>query len=104
MASAVRHFYRFGGFRLDAAEHLLYTEGGEVVPLKPKVVETLELLVRERGRLLGKDELMERLWPDAVVEESNLTQNIYLLRKVLGADAQGRNYIENVPKRGYRFT
>lgn len=104
MSSVVRHFYRFGEFRLDATEHLLYRQDGEVVPLKPKVVETLELLVRGRGRLIGKDELMERLWPDAVVEESNLTQNIYLLRKVLGADARGRNYIENVPKRGYRFT
>ncbi len=104
MSSAVRHFYKFGGFQLDAAEHLLYRQDGEVVPLKPKVVETLELLVRERGHLIGKNELMERLWPDAVVEESNLSQNIYLLRKALGADAGGRNYIENVPKRGYRFT
>ena len=104
MSSAVKRFYDFGGFRLDAAEHLLYGRGGELVPLKPKVVETLELLVRERGRLLGKDELMERLWPDAVVEESNLSQNIYLLRKVLGTDAGGRGYIETIPKRGYRFT
>jgi len=104
MSSAVRHFYKFGGFQLDTAEHLLYRQNGEVVPLKPKVVETLELLVRERGHLIGKNELMQKLWPDAIVEESNLSQNIYLLRKALGADAGGRNYIENVPKRGYRFT
>ncbi|HEY5444829.1 MAG TPA: winged helix-turn-helix domain-containing protein, partial [Pyrinomonadaceae bacterium] len=94
----------FGKFRLDFTEHLLYGEDGEVVPLKPKVVETLELLVQESGRLISKDELMTRLWPDTVVEESNLTQNVYLLRKVLGSDPNGRRYIENVPKRGYRFT
>src|SRR5678815_1413941 len=75
----------FGKFRLDFTEHLLYGEDGEVVPLKPKVVETLELLVQESGRLISKDELMTRLWPDTVVEESNLTQNVYLLRKVLGS-------------------
>jgi TolB-like protein/Flp pilus assembly protein TadD len=89
----------FGGFRLDLTEHLLYRADGEVVPLKPKVIETLELLVLERGRLITKDELMTRLWPDTIVEESNLAQNIYLLRKVFGSDG----YIETVPKRGYRF-
>jgi Tol biopolymer transport system component/TolB-like protein/Tfp pilus assembly protein PilF len=104
MSSAVKHFYRFGGFRLDAVEHLLYRQDGEVVPLKPKVVETLELLVRERGRLITKDELMDSLWPDTIVEESNLSQNIYLLRKVLSAGIDEGNYIETVPKRGYRFT
>lgn len=104
MAKTVRHSYKFGAFRLDAVEHLLYREGGEVVPLKPKVVETLELLVSERGRLVGKDELMHRLWPDTAVEESNLTQNVYLLRKELGAAEDGRSYIETVPRRGYRFT
>jgi Tol biopolymer transport system component/DNA-binding winged helix-turn-helix (wHTH) protein len=104
MSSAVRHFYRFGQFRLDTSEHLVYRQNGEVVPLKPKVVETLELLVQESGRLISKDELMQRLWPDTVVEESNLAQNIYLLRKMLGVDAAGRSYIETIPKRGYRFT
>src|SRR5262245_30789610 len=104
MSIPIRHWYTFGGFRLDALEHLLYKQDGEVVPLKPKVIETLELLVRERGRLITKDELMERLWPDTVVEESNLSQNIYLLRKVLDADGGGASYIETVPKRGYRFT
>lgn len=103
MTSTGRRFYKFGGFHLDAVEHLLYGPGGEVVPLKPKAVETLELLVRERGRLVSKEELMERLWPDVTVEESNLSQNIYLLRKVLGAGADGRGYIETVPRRGYRF-
>lgn len=104
MTKTVRRSYKFGAFRLDAAEHLLYREGGELVPLKPKVVETLEVLVGEHGRLVGKDELMRRLWPDTSVEESNLTQNVYLLRKELGAAEDGRSYIETVPRRGYRFT
>lgn len=99
-----RNFYEFGRFRLDPAEHLLYRQDGEVVPLKPKVLETLELLVRERGRLITKHELMAQLWPDTIVEESNLTQNIYQLRKVLGTNNNGRTYIETIPKRGYRFT
>lgn len=103
MSQIRNHLFVFGQFRLDATEHLLYRQTGEVVPLKPKAVETLELLVMERGRLLTKAELLERLWPDAVVEESNLSQNIYLLRKVLGVTAGGQNYIETVPKRGYRF-
>lgn len=96
-------FAEFAGFRLDLIEHLLYGADGEVVPLKPKVIETLELLVKAKGRLVTKDELMLQLWPDTIVEESNLTQNIYLLRKVLGTDANGRGYIETVPKRGYRL-
>jgi TolB-like protein/tetratricopeptide (TPR) repeat protein len=104
MTKPVKHLYQFGDFCLDATERLLYRRGGGVVPLKPKVVETLELLVLGRGRLLGKDELMERLWPDAFVEESNLAQYVYLLRKVLGAGEDGRGYIETVPRRGYRFT
>lgn len=104
MSRAARHFYKFGGFKLDVTERLLYGPDGAVVSLKPKAVETLELLVRERGRLVSKDELMERLWPDAVVEESNLSQHIYLLRKVLGVGDDGRGFIENVPRRGYRFT
>ena len=104
MSSAGRHVYIFGGFKLDVTEQVLYGPGGEVVPLKPKAFEMLELLVRERGRLIGKDELMERLWPDVVVEESNLSQQIYQVRKVLGMGADGRGYIENVAKRGYRFT
>ncbi len=103
MSQIRNHLFVFGQFRLDATEHLLYRQTGEVVPLKPKAVETLELLVMQRGRLLTKTELLERLWPDAVVEESNLSQNIYLLRKVLGVTASGQNYIETVPKRGYRF-
>ena len=74
---------------------------GETLPLKPKVFDTLLLLVENRGRVLDKDELLSRLWPDTVVEESNLSQNVYLLRKALGDD--GEAYIATMPKRGYRF-
>ena len=90
--------YEFGEFRLDAGQRLLFRES-RPVPLAPKVVETLLALVERGGLLVTKDELMARLWPDAFVEESNLTQNVFLLRKALG----GAEYIETVPRRGYRF-
>ena len=66
--------------------------------MKAKAVDTLLLLIQNRGDLIEKDELMQRLWPDSFVEEANLTQNIYTLRKALGGD-----YIETIPRRGYRF-
>jgi len=94
--------YEFGDFRVDAANHLLLRDGGEV-PLKPKVFDALLLLIENRGRVLEKDELMDSLWTDLIVEESNLTQTIYELRKALGETARKTRYIENLPKRGYRF-
>lgn len=96
------HFYEFGEFRIDARERLLY-RGGEVVALTPKVFETLLVLVRHSGHVLEKNELMQMLWPDSFVEESSLAQNISLLRKALGEGAAERQYIETVPRRGYRF-
>lgn len=95
-------FYEFGRFRIDALNHVLLRDG-ETLPLKPKVFDTLVVLVENRERVLDKDELMKRLWPDTIVEEANLTQNIYLLRKVLGEETDGEQYIETMPKRGYRF-
>jgi TolB-like protein/DNA-binding winged helix-turn-helix (wHTH) protein/Tfp pilus assembly protein PilF len=95
-------FYEFGPFRVDTVNHVLLRDG-QTIPLKPKVFDTLLVLVENRARVLDKDELMSRLWPDTVVEESNLTQNVYLLRKVLGEDSQPDAYIETMPKRGYRF-
>jgi DNA-binding winged helix-turn-helix (wHTH) protein/Tol biopolymer transport system component len=91
--------YEFGSFRLEPAERKL-TRGNEVVVLTPKAFDTLLLLVRNSGHLLEKDELIRMLWPDSFVEEGNLSNNIFLLRKALGEDPQ---YIETVPKRGYRF-
>src|SRR6266404_8617372 len=97
-------FYEFGPFQIDKVNHVLMRDG-ETLPLKPKVFDTLLLLVENRGRVLDKDELLSRLWPDTIVEESNLTQNVYLLRKALGEEpeADADEYIETMPKRGYRF-
>src|SRR5829696_5910666 len=94
--------YEFGRFRLDAGHLMLYRDS-EPVALAPKIVETLVALVERRGDVVSKQELMERLWPEAFVEESNLTQNIYLLRKVLAEGSGGRELIETFRRRGYRF-
>ena len=94
--------YEFQDFRLDAA-HLMLYKNGATVSLKPKVVETLVALIERRGELIGKNELMNRLWPDSFVEEANLSQNIYLLRKTLGNCADGHPAIETFWRRGYRF-
>ncbi len=97
MSKENRHFYEFGPFRIDTRNRQLLREN-EIVPLKAKAVDTLLLLIEMRGDVVEKDELMQRLWPDSFVEEANLTQNIYTLRKALGGD-----YIQTIPRRGYRF-
>ncbi len=102
MTRPATHVYEFGQFRLDTGNHLLLREG-TVIQLKPRVIDTLLILIEHCGQVLSKDELIERLWPDTVVEEANLTQNIYLLRKALGEGPHEQNYIETIPKRGYRF-
>jgi len=95
--------YEFGPFRLDLAEKAL-SKDGEFVALTPKAFDTLLILIEKGGRLVEKEELMKQLWPDTFVEESSLSQNIYLVRKALGEESQGARYIETVPRRGYRFT
>ena len=100
MALEKNHFYRFGSFRLDPAKRLL-RRGKNPVPLLPKAFDTLLVLVENRDRLVGKEELMKTLWPDSFVEEANLAQNVAVLRKALG-DSEHR-YILTVPGRGYRF-
>ncbi|HEU4934367.1 MAG TPA: winged helix-turn-helix domain-containing protein, partial [Pyrinomonadaceae bacterium] len=95
--------YQFGAFRLFPEEYLL-TRDGEPVYLKPKVFETLLVLVENRGRILGKETLMQRLWQDSFVEEANLTVNISQLRKALGQSEGGERFIDTVPRRGYRFS
>ncbi|MFN2393665.1 MAG: winged helix-turn-helix domain-containing protein, partial [Pyrinomonadaceae bacterium] len=92
--------YRFGCFEVNAKEKLLRS-GGEVVPLTPKIFEMLLLLIQNNGRMLSKDEIMESVWADSFVEETNLTSNISRLRKIL--DNGGEKFIETFPKRGYRF-
>ena len=97
-----RHSYEFGPYRLVPSERLLLREG-EPVALAPKAFETLVALVRRAGRLSEKEELLKEVWPDAFVEESNLTQNVFAVRRALGPADDGKPYIETVPKRGYRF-
>lgn len=94
--------YEFGPFRVDAQRHILLRDG-RAVPLAPKVFETLLALVRSGGRVLKKNELMEAIWPDTFVEESNLAQHVFLLRKVLGEEKSEHRYIVTVPGVGYRF-
>ena len=96
------HFYAFGRFSLKTAERVLLREG-EPVPLTPKVFDILLALVENRGRIVEKDDLMKRVWPNTFVEEGNLTQNVSLLRKALGENPSGPQFIETVPRRGYRF-
>jgi DNA-binding winged helix-turn-helix (wHTH) protein len=98
-ASAV---YEFGPFRLDPEERRLSREG-QPITLRAKIFDTLCALVEAHGHLLEKDELLHRVWPDAVVEEGNLATNISALRKTLGEPATGQKYVETVPGRGYRF-
>jgi DNA-binding winged helix-turn-helix (wHTH) protein/TolB-like protein/Tfp pilus assembly protein PilF len=94
--------YEFGRFRLNVAERVLLRDG-EIVPLTPKVFDILLTLVEHHGQVVSKEELMKRVWPDTYVEEGNLTQNISLLRKALGESPGGVQFIETVPRRGYRF-
>lgn len=94
--------YEFGPFRLCLTQRLLL-HGREIVPLKPKVFDTLLLLIENRGRVMEKDELMRVLWPDSFVEENSLTQNISLLRRSLRGGDSVRQYVETIPRRGYRF-
>jgi DNA-binding winged helix-turn-helix (wHTH) protein len=102
MSSFIKHLYRFGEFTLDADQKVLLCEGKPLL-LAPKVLETLLTLVQNGGRIIEKEALMTRLWPDTFVEESNLTYTIVQLRKTLGDDARQPRYIETIPKRGYRF-
>lgn len=96
------HFYRFGSFRLDPAKRLLL-RGQKSVPLMPKAFDTLLVLVENRDRMVGKEELMKSLWPDSFVEEANLAQNVAVLRKALGDSPEEHRYIVTIPGRGYRF-
>jgi pimeloyl-ACP methyl ester carboxylesterase/DNA-binding winged helix-turn-helix (wHTH) protein/class 3 adenylate cyclase len=98
----MRRFYLFDGFRVDASERLLFKEN-RAVSLTPKVFDTLLVLLENSSHVLTKKELMEKVWPDSFVEENNLAQNISILRKALGEGKEGEQYIQTVPKRGYRF-
>jgi len=102
MRQAAQSLFAFGPFHLDPAQRLLFRDA-EVVSLTPKALDTLLVLVENRGRLLTKDELLERVWPGTFVEEVTLAKNISTLRKALGDAPGGGEYIETHSKRGYRF-
>jgi DNA-binding winged helix-turn-helix (wHTH) protein len=94
--------FLFGPFELDTTERRLL-RSGVVVPLRPKLFDTLCALIEQHGRLVRKDDLMRRLWPDSVVEENNLDHSVSRLRQCLGDGKNGNHYIETVPRQGYRF-
>ena len=94
--------YEFGDFHLDAAKRLLWREGVPV-PLTPRVFETLLYMLEHHDTVLDKERLMEAVWPDSIVEENNLTQNISTLRRVFGETPDSHRFIVTVPGRGYRF-
>lgn len=102
MGENKKYFFEFDRYRLDPSEHRLLRDG-RVVPLTPKVFETLRLLVENGGHLLEKDRLMEMLWADAFVEEGNLADNISKIRQALGDSRKDPKFIETVSGRGYRF-
>ena len=102
MDQSPRHRYEFGPFRLSPAERRLY-RGSEVVSLPPKVCDLLLVMVQNPGRILERENLMKQLWPDAVVEEANLNVHVSALRKALGEAPNANQFIETIPRRGYRF-
>jgi DNA-binding winged helix-turn-helix (wHTH) protein/tetratricopeptide (TPR) repeat protein len=102
MANENNGLYEFGPFRLDTAQRLLLRDDCPVA-LQPKAFDTLLMLVRNSEKVVLKDELLNAVWADTFVQESNLTQNIFVLRKALGDNDGGRRYIITVPGRGYRF-
>jgi DNA-binding winged helix-turn-helix (wHTH) protein/tetratricopeptide (TPR) repeat protein len=103
MPEAQVHTYEFGHFRVDAAKRLLLGRDGQAVSLTPKAFDTLLYMVEHRAVVLDKEELLRAIWPDTVVEENNLTQNISTLRRALGETRTQHSYIVTVPGRGYRF-
>ena len=101
MSSLTSNLYQFGVFRLDLESRVL-RRGSTTVPLTPKAFDVLLLLIQNAGRVVTKDELMKAVWPDSFVEESNLTQTIFMVRKALD-EKSDRRYILTVQGQGYRF-
>jgi DNA-binding winged helix-turn-helix (wHTH) protein/TolB-like protein/tetratricopeptide (TPR) repeat protein len=103
MSEPQTQIYEFGKFRLDASKRLLLRDNGESVPLTPKVFDTLLYLLRHAGRIIEKDELMQAIWTDTIVEENNLSQNISILRRVLGEKRGENSFIVTIPGQGFKF-
>lgn len=94
--------FEFGPFRIDTVERLLF-RGQETISLTPKVADTLLALLSNAGRIVEKDDLMKAIWPDSFVDEGGLARNISALRRALGDGAGEPQFIETIPKRGYRL-
>jgi eukaryotic-like serine/threonine-protein kinase len=102
MGNGIRRFYEFGPYRIDPSRDVLL-RADESIPLTAKAFQTLLVLVENSDQVMSKERLMEMLWPDTFVEESNLAKHISMVRKALGQTAQDRGYIITVPGKGYRF-
>jgi len=102
MGNGVKQLLEFGPFRLDSEQRLLFRDQ-QAIPLPSKTFDLLLVLVQHSGQVVLKDDLMKTLWPDTFVEESNLGQHVFQLRKALGDQSQNSAYIVTVPGRGYRF-
>src|SRR5262245_41386825 len=103
MAAHSRLIYEFDDFQVEPDQHKLLRRG-QVIPLHGKAFEMLLVLIRNHGKLLTKDQLFQLVWPDQIVEESNLTVNMASIRRALGERASNPHYITTVSGRGYRFT
>ncbi|MGB7070250.1 MAG: tetratricopeptide repeat protein [Pyrinomonadaceae bacterium] len=102
MNSGVIDLYEFGGYTLKVETMTLFRDG-TLVSLPPKAIELLRFLLAHHGELLSKQQIFDQVWTDTFVEDGVLTQNVYVLRSALGTDEHGRQFIETVPRRGYRF-
>ena len=103
MSNRINRLYEFGEFRFDAESKTLW-KGEKMISLSPKALDVLFLLLQNEGSLVLKQEILNTVWSDTFVEDGVLTQNIYTLRQSLGKDAAGNQLIENIARRGYRFT
>ena len=102
MNNSANNFYEFDSFQVDVRRRLLFREG-RPIPVTPKAFEILLGLVQSGGRIISKDEMMTTVWPNCFVEEGNLAQNIFLLRRILGERKNEHKFIITIPGVGYRF-
>jgi len=102
MGQTIQVIYEFSGFQVDVAQRVLIRDA-DVVALPPKAFDVLSFLIQNRSRIVKKDELMKAIWPETFVEEGNLSHHIFVLRKALGDDPNGKSFIQTIPRKGYRF-
>ena len=103
MSNEIYNLYEFGSFKFDSKTDTLWREK-QRIPLSPKAIELLKLLIEKQGEVVSKQEIFDKVWAETFVEDGVLTQNIYTLRQALGTDENGKHLIENIARRGYRLT